>query len=99
MPRAVRLMRPSVGQRAITCLREVRGFSPVVLWALMARDFQIGRPLEEVQNHVNNLHFDFLYYNWVRIHETIRCTPAMEAGLTGELHDMEWLAGVIEDYG
>jgi hypothetical protein len=26
------------------------------------------------------LHFAF--YNFVRIHKTLRCTPAMEAGLT-----------------
>ena len=39
-----------------------------------------------------------LHYNWVRFHETARCTPVMEAGLARGLHDMEWLAGVIGKY-
>ncbi len=43
-----------------------------------------------------NLHV--LHYNWCRLHETIRCTPAMEARLTRTLHDMEWLMAVLEDY-
>jgi hypothetical protein len=25
----------------------------------------------------------FAYYNFVRIHKTLRCTPAMESGITG----------------
>ena len=40
----------------------------------------------------------FLHYNFCRIHRTIRCTPAMEAGLAKTLHDMEWLAGLLEEY-
>lgn len=49
-------------------------------------------------NHVHMVSLYFLYYNWCRIHRTIRCTPAMEAGLTDTLYDMEWLAQVIEAY-
>ncbi len=48
--------------------------------------------------HVAAVNLYFLWYNWCRIHSTIRCTPAMEAGLTKELHDMEWLAELIDDY-
>ena len=38
----------------------------------------------------------FLYYNWVRIHESVRTTPAMAAGLTDTLHDIGWIAELIE---
>jgi len=31
----------------------------------------------------------FMYYNFVRIHETLRVTPAMEAGITNRLWDFE----------
>jgi hypothetical protein len=35
------------------------------------------------------LHFAF--YNFVRIHKTLRCTPAMEAGITDYVWNMEEL--------
>ncbi len=53
---------------------------------------------KKFENHVHMVSPYFLYYNWCRIHRTIRCTPAMEAELTKELHDMDWLAEVIEKY-
>ena len=34
----------------------------------------------------NHVHMVSLYYNWCRIHKTVRCTPAMEAGLTDRLY-------------
>jgi hypothetical protein len=36
----------------------------------------------------------FFHYNFMRIHETIRVTPAMEAGLTKHLWTWEELIGV-----
>src|SRR6266704_3709931 len=30
----------------------------------------------------------FAYYNFCRIHSTIRCTPAMESGLTGHVWEL-----------
>jgi transposase-like protein/IS1 family transposase len=36
----------------------------------------------------------FAYYNFCRIHKTLRCTPAMEAGITGHVWELkELLAG------
>jgi len=31
----------------------------------------------------------FAYYNFCRIHKTLRCTPAMEAGITGHIWTLE----------
>jgi hypothetical protein len=31
----------------------------------------------------------FAYYNFCRIHKTIRCTPAMEAGITGRVWELQ----------
>ena len=36
------------------------------------------------------------YYNFVRVHQTPRVTPALEAGLTDTLHDIGWLADLVE---
>ena len=51
---------------------------------------------EDFQNHVHMLSLYFVYYNFVRIHMSQRCTPATEAGLTTKLHDMEWIVGLTD---
>ncbi len=35
----------------------------------------------------------FAHYNFVRVHGTLRCTPAMETGLTDHLWSLEELIG------
>ena len=37
-----------------------------------------------------------VWCNWCRIHETLRCSPAMEAGLTFELYDLDFILDLIE---
>jgi hypothetical protein len=37
----------------------------------------------------------FTYYNWCRIHQTLRITPAMAAGLTTELWEVEDLIDLL----
>ncbi|OLE51686.1 MAG: hypothetical protein AUG51_21910 [Acidobacteria bacterium 13_1_20CM_3_53_8] len=33
----------------------------------------------------------FAYYNFCRVHKTLRCTPAMEAGITGHIWELKEL--------
>lgn len=44
--------------------------------------------------HKHALALHFAHYNFCRIHQTIRCTPAMEAGLTDHLWSLEELLPV-----
>jgi len=44
---------------------------------------------KKAENHAAALALYFLYYNWVRVHQTLRVTPAMEAGLTDHLWTIE----------
>jgi len=37
---------------------------------------------KKFDNHCHALALYFVWYNWVRIHATLRVTPAMAAGLT-----------------
>lgn len=37
-----------------------------------------------------------VWYNFVRVHKTLRMTPAMAAGVSDILRDMEWIAGLVE---
>ena len=51
---------------------------------------------KKLANHRHALALYFTFYNWIRIHKTLRITPAMAAGLTHT--PMEWgeLAAVID---
>jgi len=51
---------------------------------------------KKLENHLHMLSLYFVHYNFVRIHKTLKCTPAMAAGVTATLHDMAWLVGVID---
>jgi hypothetical protein len=37
----------------------------------------------------------WVYYNFARIHQTLRVTPAMEAGISDHVWSMEEIAGLI----
>jgi len=43
---------------------------------------------KKVENHVHALALYFVHYNWMRIHKTLRVTPAMAAGLSATV--MDW---------
>ena len=52
---------------------------------------------KKMARHKAMIHLFALHYNFVRIHQTLRVTPGMEAGLTDTLYDMDWIVGLIED--
>jgi hypothetical protein len=37
-----------------------------------------------------------MYYNFCRIHQTLRVTPAMEAGISNHVWSVEELVGLVE---
>ena len=51
---------------------------------------------KKVENHVHALSIYFMHYNFVRIHQTLRCTPAMEAGVTDRLWSIDDMAALVE---
>jgi IS1 family transposase len=44
---------------------------------------------KKVENHSHALALYFMFYNFCRIHTTLRVTPAMQAGLTDHVWEME----------
>lgn len=44
---------------------------------------------KKVENHAHAISLHYMYYNFCRIHQTLRVTPAMEAGVTDRLWDIE----------
>ena len=38
----------------------------------------------------------FVHYNFCRIHQSLRVTPAMEAGIETTMRDLEWIVSLID---
>ena len=51
---------------------------------------------KKFENHVHALALYFMFYNFVRIHKTLKVTPAMAAGVSATLWTMEDIAERIE---
>ena len=51
---------------------------------------------KKVENHAHAMALHFMYYNFVRIHKTLRTTPAMAAGVTKRLWEMSDVVDVLE---
>jgi hypothetical protein len=52
--------------------------------------------LEKVENHCHALALYFAFYNFVRIHKTLRITPAMAAGISDQLWSMEDIVALMD---
>jgi hypothetical protein len=53
---------------------------------------------KKVENHAHAVALHFMYYNFGRIHKTLRVTPAMEAGITDHVWSLEEIAALTENY-
>src|SRR5580704_16173440 len=51
---------------------------------------------KRVENHCHALALYFVFYNFVRIHKTLRMTPAMAAGIESRLWSMEDVVALID---
>jgi IS1 family transposase len=51
---------------------------------------------KKVENHAHSVAIHTMHYNFVRIHQTLRCTPAMAAGVSKTLWELEDLVAVLE---
>ncbi len=51
---------------------------------------------KKVENHAHSVALFAMYYNFVRIHKTLRTTPAMAAGVTSRLWEIGDILNVLE---
>jgi hypothetical protein len=51
---------------------------------------------KKLDNHIHALALYFVFYNFCRIHKTLKVTPAMAAGVTDRLWSLEDIAERIE---
>lgn len=52
---------------------------------------------KKVENHELMTTIFFVYYNYCRVHQTLRVTPAMEAGLTDHVWGIEEFVALLEE--
>ncbi len=53
---------------------------------------------KKVENHAHSVALHFLWYNFGRIHKTLRVTPAMEAGVTDTVWGYADVVAVLDDF-
>jgi hypothetical protein len=53
---------------------------------------------KKVENHAAAIALHTFYYNFVRIHQTLKVTPAMAAGVTDKLWEMDDLVAMLEQW-
>ncbi len=51
---------------------------------------------KKLANHLATMAIYFMYYNFVRIHQTLRVTPAMEAGVTDRLWTVADMVALLD---
>jgi hypothetical protein len=51
---------------------------------------------KKLENHCYAIALHFVYYNFGKIHKTLRATPAMEAGLCKDLMGIEEIVGLAD---
>jgi len=51
---------------------------------------------KKAENHAHAVAIYFMHYNFVRLHQTLRCSPAMAAGVTTKLWELADMVDVLE---
>ncbi len=52
---------------------------------------------KKIENHIHALSLYFIFYNFVRIHKSLRVTPAMEAGITDHVWSFEEILSLLKN--
>jgi hypothetical protein len=51
---------------------------------------------KKIENHACSVALHAMYYNFVRIHQTLKITPAMAAGVTSRLWEIGDIVDLVE---
>ena len=50
---------------------------------------------KKLENHEAAIALHYMYYNFARIHQTLRVTPAMEAGVSNHVWNLEEIVNLL----
>jgi len=51
---------------------------------------------KKIQNHIHAISLYFMFYNFARIHQTLRVTPAMQAGVSDHVWTLEEIISLLD---
>jgi IS1 family transposase len=51
---------------------------------------------KKIENHIHAIALHYMYYNFVRIHSSLRCSPAMAAGISKKLWSIEDIVALLD---
>lgn len=51
---------------------------------------------KKIENHVHAIALHYMHYNFCRIHQTLRITPAMEAGVSDHIWSVEEIVALLD---
>src|SRR5712664_2092294 len=51
---------------------------------------------KKVENHAHAVALHFMHYNFCRIHQTLRVTPAMESGVSDHVWSIEEIVNLLD---
>ena len=51
---------------------------------------------KKIENHIHAIAIHYMHYNFVRIHQSLRCTPAMAAGVSSKLWSIEDIVALLD---
>lgn len=51
---------------------------------------------KKLENHMHAIALHYMYYNFCRIHQSLRCTPAMEAGISKKVWEIEDIVALLK---
>lgn len=105
--------RPGLRDRSGVVIDTSRDGVPVVLWddngevslltprpdiATIVRARLADGFSKKAENHAYSVAIHMMHYNFVRIHQTLRCTPAMAAGVSTKLWELADMVNVLEEW-
>jgi hypothetical protein len=53
---------------------------------------------KKLENHEHALALYFMFYNFCRIHQALRVTPAMEAGIADHVWEIDEIIGLLNSH-
>jgi hypothetical protein len=53
---------------------------------------------KKVENHAHAIAIYFMHYNFVRIHASLRVTPAMAVGVSDKLWSLAEMARIVDEW-
>jgi IS1 family transposase len=51
---------------------------------------------KKIENHIASIAIHYMHYNFCRVHQTLRITPAMEAGISDHVWPIEEMLGILD---